>query len=305
MGERTSIAWCDHTFNPWWGCEKVSDGCRFCYAEAFDRRTFGNVAHPTPAGVREPHWGGAAPRRFFGQEHWDAPRAWDRAAGRAGVHRKVFCSSMADVWEDRSDLIESRARLFGLIQDTQNLTWLLLTKRPQNILRLWPSGFAAPGMRAWPNVWHGTTVENRAAKARIPMLVEVPAMLRFLSVEPQLEDITPLGSLLDGIDWVIEGGESGQSARPYQLAWPRALRDECADRFIAWFHKQLGDNVHGDWGDDTYPRVHVTHVGGGPDTVEPYRRKNGRWHLSCAGGALPSEWPADLRIQQFPEQVPA
>ena len=97
MGEKSAIEWTDHTFNPWWGCTKVSEACKHCYAEAFAKRTGHEI------------WGDAAPRRFFADKHWDEPKKWDRDAARDGVRRKVFCASMADVFEDRPDLVE-RAR---------------------------------------------------------------------------------------------------------------------------------------------------------------------------------------------------
>ena len=120
MSERTAIGWCDHTFNPWWGCQRVSDGCARCYAEAMAKRT-GN-----------PVWGPGA-RRFFGEKHWQEPVRWNAAAERLSVRRRVFCGSMCDVFEDRPDLVEPRGRLWRLIRATPHLDWLLLTKRPENI----------------------------------------------------------------------------------------------------------------------------------------------------------------------------
>lgn len=223
MGAATKIEWTatvradgsvvpGYTFNPWWGCVKVSPGCAHCYAEAFDRRTHGTERHTDARGVvREPHWGNDAPRRFFGDAHWRQPIAWNRAAEKAGERRRVFCASMADVFEDRPDLVAPRARLFALIDATPTLDWLLLSKRPENIgrllveaadwgkantsldhiaLREWGQGHGQP----FPNVWLGTTVENQEqADLRIPLLLQVPAAVRFLSVEPMLGpvDLSP------------------------------------------------------------------------------------------------------------------
>jgi protein gp37 len=94
MGKETAISWTHHTFNPWWGCQRVSPGCTNCYAETFDKRIGGK------------HWGPTAPRRFFGPKHWAEPLKWARAAAKAGERHRVFCASMADVFEDRPELIE-------------------------------------------------------------------------------------------------------------------------------------------------------------------------------------------------------
>ncbi|HEY2512934.1 MAG TPA: DUF5131 family protein, partial [Polyangiaceae bacterium] len=118
MVANSKIQWTDHTFNPWWGCQRVSPGCEHCYAEAFAKRTGHGV------------WGPTAQRRFFGEAHWKEPLKWNEAAKRSGQRARVFCASMADVFEDRWELEPHRARLAGLIRVTPHLDWLLLTKRP-------------------------------------------------------------------------------------------------------------------------------------------------------------------------------
>jgi len=201
MGDSTGIAWTDHTFNPWWGCEKVSAGCKFCYAEGF-----------AVGRMKLPIWGGAeTERRFFGDGHWKEPERWNRAAEKAGKRARVFCASMADVFEDRPDLVAPRARLAALVAATPSLIWQLLTKRPENAQRLWVAacpfaqepteaddeldadpGYCVCGEHScadgWlPTIWLGTTVEDQAAAdARIPHLLRVPAAVRFLSCEPLL-----------------------------------------------------------------------------------------------------------------------
>ncbi len=120
MAKNSQIEWTHHTFNPWWGCTKVSSACDNCYAELWAKR----MGHQL--------WGTAAPRRFFGDKHWQEPLMWNEEAGLASRRERVFCASMADVFE-RSDLDAQRARLWQLIQSTPNLDWLLLTKRPQNV----------------------------------------------------------------------------------------------------------------------------------------------------------------------------
>lgn len=263
MGKETGIAWTTHTYNPWWGCMKVSPGCTNCYAESWDHRTGGG------------HWGPLAPRRFFSDKHWREPERWNKAALEAGERRRVFCASMADVFEDRPDLVAPRARLFDLIQRTPGLDWLLLTKRPQNLLAMlpWMAGIATDSPRAvtgelvaaskpWPNVWLGTTAEDQErADERIAHLVSVPAVVRFLSCEPLLSplalqgDFTMLRSPLGGevihhksylrgpagdvrVDWVIAGCESGQDKRPASASWFQGLRDQCARAGVAYFLKQ-------------------------------------------------------------------
>lgn len=121
MAKNSSIEWTDHTFNPWWGCAGVSPGCDNCYAEAWAKR------------VGEDIWGARKPRRFFGEKHWCEPLKWNDEAQKQGHRRRVFCASMADVFELRSDLDPWRDRLWVLIDQTPWLDWLLLTKRPQDI----------------------------------------------------------------------------------------------------------------------------------------------------------------------------
>lgn len=171
MGETTEIAWTDHTFNPWVGCSRVSPGCQNCYAEALDKRW-----------SRGEHWGKAAPRRVTSDANWRKPLKWNRDAEAAGRPALVFCASMADVFEDRPDLVAPRARLFDLIDQTPNLIWLLLTKRPENAARL---------VAYWhDNVWVGTTAEDQARlNERLPYLLGIPAAVRFLSCEPLLEHV--------------------------------------------------------------------------------------------------------------------
>jgi protein gp37 len=240
VGESSAIAWTDHTFNPWWGCERVSPGCQNCYAETFAKR----VGH---GGSKPVIWGKRAERRFLSDAHWREPIKWDRDAAAAGRPALVFCASMADVFEARPELDEPRARLFRLIDETPNLIWLLLTKRPQHVIRMSPARWLATGL--WPeNVWVGTTVENAAmATERIPWLAEIPAPVRFLSMEPLLEAVSLEDHLWHGfdptrreIDWVIVGGESGPGHRPFDPAWARTLRDECTEAGVPFFFKQHG-----------------------------------------------------------------
>jgi protein gp37 len=236
MGEATAIGWTDHTFNPWWGCERVSPGCNHCYAEAFAKRT-GNVV-----------WGKSADRRRFGDKHWAEPVKWNAKARAEGVVRRVFCASMADVFEDRADHTEDRSRLFDLIDQTHWLDWQLLTKRPENVLRMVPLDWrfeVAEGRFTWPhNAWVGTTVEDQQrANERVPLLLQIPAPVRFLSCEPLLGPVTLAPWLHEGVGWVICGGESGPKHRPLDLEDARVLRDECEEAGVPFFFKQVGGHT--------------------------------------------------------------
>ena len=261
MGEKTGISWTDHTFNPWWGCVKVSPACQNCYAETLSKRLGLSV------------WGAVSPRRWFSAAHWREPLKWNKAAEKAGVRRRVFCASMADVFEGgSSDLDDQRANLWVLIKSTPMLDWLLLTKRPENIRRMFPAGWSTPQ----PNVWLGVTAENQeCANKRIPILLQIPAVVRFVSAEPLLgpvtfrwpiwDDDTPnerrvnqlppvmrdgrilAGSIdhLDGLrmlDWVIVGGESSAGARLMQPEWARTIRNECIEAGVPFYFKQWGGN---------------------------------------------------------------
>lgn len=224
MGRNSSIEWTHHTFNPWWGCTKVSAACSNCYAEAWARRVGRRV------------WGKNAERRFLGEAYWREPLKWHKQASLSQIRQRVFCASMADVFEDRRDLDAWRRKLWDLIESTPSLDWLLLTKRPEKVRALQPWG------SNWPsNVWLGTTVESqRWVDSRIGALVENPAAIHFLSCEPLLSPLD-LGDWLHCVDWIIVGGESGPRARPMNPAWLRALRDAATSSGVAFHFKQWGD----------------------------------------------------------------
>ncbi|HWO88894.1 MAG TPA: phage Gp37/Gp68 family protein, partial [Gemmatimonadales bacterium] len=222
VGKNTSIAWCHHTFNPWWGCVKVSPACDHCYAEVMARRTGHAV------------WGADAPRRVFGESHWAAPLTWDRDATRRGRRARVFCASMADVFEARQELTGARQRLWDLVEATSMLDWLLLTKRPHQIRRCVPAAWLTTPPA---NVWYGTTVESPEYLWRLDALRDVPAVVRFVSYEPALADVIwPL----TGMHWLIAGGESGAGCRPPDPAWIRSARDQAVAAGVKFFFKQWG-----------------------------------------------------------------
>jgi len=224
MAENSKIEWCDHTFNPWVGCTKISPACDHCYAENWAKRT-GQAAL----------WMGDRRRTSF--DNWHKPLLWNHRAKVAGTRHRVFCASLADVFDNQ--VPEGwRADLWALIADTPSLDWLLLTKRPQNIYKMLPPTWCADG---WPNVWLGTTVENQQeADRRIPYLRAIQATVRFLSCEPLLDPIWPD---LTGIHWVIAGGESGGGARVMAPDWARSLREQCAMADVPFFMKQMGGTV--------------------------------------------------------------
>jgi protein gp37 len=224
MAKNSRIEWTTHTFNPWWGCVKISPACKHCYAESWAKRVGQNV------------WGVGADRRFFGDKHWSEPLKWNADATASRKRARVFCASMADVFEDREGLDVWRERLWDLIDKTPSLDWLLLTKRPEFVKK------RVPWKKNWPaNVWLGTTVENQEwAKERLPILATIPARVRFISAEPLLGplDITKWSS---AIDWVITGGESGAKARPSSPSWFRDLLNQCMEAEIPFHFKQWGD----------------------------------------------------------------
>lgn len=227
--KNSKIEWTHHTFNPWWGCERVSPACKHCYAET--------LAHRFGLDV----WGKFSDRRWLSDAYWRQPLAWDRQAREQRTRARVFCASMADVFEDRRDLDPWRERLWALIALTPNLDWLLLTKRPECVAGL------VPWDAVWPdNVWLGATVENQKwADRRAPLLIKFPAAVRFVSCEPLLGsvDLSPWlkGPAERTIDWVIAGGESGHHARPMSPEWLKALRDQCRVHSVAFHFKQWGN----------------------------------------------------------------
>ena len=229
MGRNSAIEWTHHTFNPWWGCTKVSPACDHCYAELMSKR-FGYRVWGPGTGIRE-----------LSAPYWNEPYKWDADSAEANERRRVFCASMADVFEGLPEQTPIRTRLWKLVVETPNLDWLLLTKRPQKVRQL------APWTGTWPrNVWVGTTVENQEwAERRIPHLLEVPSVVRFLSVEPLLGRVD-LRRYFRGarrVDWVIAGGEAGPGARPMDEEWVREVREQCKTANVSFFFKQWGGRL--------------------------------------------------------------
>ena len=245
-------------------------------------------------------WGPKGARAIASESYWRQPLTWNRQAAKLNERRRVFCASLADVFEDREELVTWRRGLFDLIQATPHLDWLVLTKRPENVLRMMAEAglYAAanPNLPCpQPNLWLGTSVEDQeTADRRIPELLKVPAAVRFLSVEPLLESVDlspwlapttlplpePPGDPL--IDWVIVGGEGGKGARPCFAGWIASIVEQCQAASVPVFVKQWGGNPWDAWqhrpGDIEKRQVKLRHPKGGE----------------------PSEWPIDLRVREFP-----
>ena len=282
MGAQTAIQWCDSTFNPWRGCARVHTGCAKCYAERMSKR------NPGVLGV----WGPNGTRVVAAEKTWSEPLKWDKAAAKAGERHRVFCASLADVFEDwQGPMVSSggdrlfacvkcghwgtslliceqcldedkwhlrqpvfmddvRFKLFRMIDATPNLDWQLLTKRPENVTKMWPGG----GFRK--NVWLLTSVsDQQTADAMIPPLLQCRnlAPVLGLSMEPLVGPVniwSKLGPCVwsgrdqetaRGIDWVIVGGESGHGARPMHPQWAIDIRNQCQAAGVPFFYKQWGE----------------------------------------------------------------
>jgi len=223
MGETTGISWTTHTFNPWWGCTKVSPGCDNCYAETLDARW------------GDPHWGKGVPRRVFGDKHWAEPLKWNKDAQSAGVKAKVFCASMADVMDDEAP-VGQRERLWELIDATPNLIWQLLTKRPQRYAKYLPL-FTCP-----ENIWLGTSAEDQTNyNLRWPFLrraADSRGLVTFISYEPALGPLE-MRQCEGRPNWLICGGESGNGRRAMEQQWAENIRFECENDGVSFWMKQF------------------------------------------------------------------
>lgn len=239
MGQDSKIEWTHHTFNPWTGCTKVSPACAHCYAEAWAKRT----------GIVQ--WGDSAQRRKTSESNWRQPLIWDREAAKTGQRKRVFCASLADVFEDREELKPWRKELMHLILRTHNLDWLLLTKRPENILRMMNE--SAPRGSSYllrERIWLGATVESPDYYRRINALAQCRtwATVLFLSCEPLLAPLDLRWWLWGGeglstsslIDWVIGGFESGPNFRAGNEEHAIDLQEQCEDANVPFLWKQNG-----------------------------------------------------------------
>lgn len=334
MGVDTKIEWTDHTFNPWDGCEhatlngKPSPGCDNCYAEA-------GTGARVSRGKGLPLWGPGAHRQHRVESGWAQPERWFRAAVRDGVRRRVFCASQGDVFEDRRDLDAARERLWVLIERTSHeqldrepasvlspgLDWLLLTKRPENVMRLIPERWRA-GLP--PNVWIGTSGENQeAADARIPHLLRVPARVRFLSLEPLLGPVdlgewlesTPLGRGMAHRQTRERSGDTGHEAAyggPDRWVCEKCGAKDAGGGGIHWLI--IGGESRGarpcevawirglrDQGRGAGVAVFVKQLGATP--VFRGAPLPDEIPLRHPKGGDPAEWPEDLRVREVPNAL--
>lgn len=292
MGENSNIEWTDNTMNYWWGCTKVSPGCKHCYAATTANRYGFSV------------WGRYAPRRVFRPKTYNKPLNWNKKAIAMGKRIKVFCGSMMDWAEDynparivpdgatsftdEGGMVEGfelkgvdytftldpyRDIMFNHIKRTNMLTWQLLTKRPERINYL-VSKHLGLGETLPDNVWPMTSVEAQDQASRLSYLCNVPAKVRGASIEPLIGplDISDyLGP--DKINWIIIGGESGTGSRPMNPDWVESLISQGKEAGIAVFVKQFGT---------VYAKAHNT------------KHKK-------AGDI--SEWPTQFQIRQFPNSI--
>ena len=257
MSDKSKIEWTDATWNPVRGCSKVSPGCKNCYAETFSERFRGVKDHPFEQGFD---------LRLV-PEKLEEPLRWRKP-------RQVFVNSMSDLFHEAvSD--EYILRVAEVMMRANRHTYQVLTKRSERMRDLLNSklSFAAPAA----HIWWGVSVEDR--KYGVPRMGHLQAAnsaVRFLSVEPLLEHIGELD--LRGIHWVIVGGESGMSARPFNIDWARSVLRQCKERHVPCFIKQLGRR----------PMIGMT-------PLKLHSAKGGDW----------SEWPVDLCVREYPASVPA
>lgn len=244
MSDRSRIEWCDTTWNVVTGCSKVSQGCKNCYAETIAKRFWSTQYPPNEDGT---------PRKFTDvrvhPERLEEPLKWRKP-------RRVFVNSMSDLFHESvpDEFIDQVGRTISRCKTPH--TFMILTKRPERMMKY----FIDRGN--WTNnVWLGVSVEDqRTADERIPLLLQTPAAVRFVSYEPALEgvDFTPYlygwhsdprpVELDPGIDWIIMGGESGPGARPMHPDWARSVRDQCQVAGVPFFFKQWGEYVPNEQG---------------------------------------------------------
>lgn len=295
MGKTTGISWTDASWNPWQGCQKVSKGCHFCYMYR-DKKQYGQ--DPTKI-IR------SKDATFY------APLKWEKQAQQSGQQMKVFTCSWSDFFIEEADCWRDEA--FAIMALTPHLTYQVLTKRPERIAQWLVDADSHEMISAkidgqilhWPlqNIWIGVSIENQAtADERIPVLLNTPAAVRFISYEPALEAVDfrleecwleeDCYTAGERIAWIICGGESGPSARPCQLSWLKSCVDQCQSAGVTCFVKQLGSNAYG---------------------IHQVLDLNTHSNIICSGciicryktkhshGADPSHWPQILQVQQFPE----
>jgi protein gp37 len=307
------ISWAEYTFNPWWSCEKVSPACQHCYAEAWAKRCGYDV------------FGAGKPARLLSDHYWNEPYRWDRDAKKLGTRYRVFCGSMCDIFQERDDVNAEREKLWKMIEETPNLTWMLLTKRPENADRI----IVPRWSHYWPrNVWAGVTVENQEqAERRIPYLLRLNAAVRFLSCEPLLGKVeltysrfcktmkwgppNPprwqesnrsreetfrgevrwlLGPDAGKINFIVVGGESGAKARTCNIDGITSIVRQCRSAGIPVHVKQLGENPVG--------KMPLN-----PPVRNLWHTEENLYHYEFSDRKAKNmaEWPEDLRVREMPQ----
>jgi protein gp37 len=216
MSDNSAIEWTDATWNPITGCTKISPGCQHCYAETFAERFRGVPGHPYEQGFDLKLW----PDRLV------LPFKWKK-------QKYIFVNSMSDLFH--KDVPESYIKsVFETMNKADWHVYQVLTKRADRLALL------SPTLTWTKNIWAGVSVENADYLHRIDYLKQSGARIKFLSVEPLLGPMSDLGAYIDGIDWIIVGGESGHGARPLDIEWVREIRDICVSRGVKFFFKQWG-----------------------------------------------------------------
>lgn len=294
----TSIEWTDATWNPVRGCSRVSEGCRNCYAERIAARfakpgmTFHGFARdydqahlPKPA--LRVGWTGRVeliPSKLIEPLGWRKPR-------------RVFVNSMSDLFHEALSFADIE-RVYDVMLQAERHTFQVLTKRPERMLKFVRDRWLGTGSDLPANVWLGVSVEDQAtADERIPLLLKTPAAVRFVSYEPALAgvDFRPwLGPVHPHaiLDWLIVGGESGPGARPFDVTWARSAVRECREAGVPAFVKQLGARPF-----DSAGTL-------GPDECVDSMVARMKDRVRSPKGGNPAEWPADLRVREFPEVRP-
>jgi protein gp37 len=219
MADKSKIEWTDSTWNPIRGCTKISPGCTHCYAETFAERFRGVNGHPYEQGFD---------LRIV-PEKLEEPLRWSKP-------RMIFVNSMSDLFHE--DVPTAYIlQVAGVMQKANWHTYQVLTKRADRLQTVLNTSLREHA--SLPHIWWGVSVENRKhGLPRIEYLRNAPASIRFLSVEPLLENLGTVD--LSGIHWVIVGGESGHGARPMERTWVESIRDQCAAATVPFFFKQWG-----------------------------------------------------------------
>ena len=257
----TKIEWAEKSWNPITGCSAISEGCTHCWARRMAKRLAGRYGYPKDDPFRV----------TFHFEKLDEPRKWRKP-------RRIFICSMGDLFHDDVQ-IYMLLQIFSIMQDLKEHTFLALTKRPENMLK-WIKTCSCPN-----NLWLGVSVETqKRADERIPILLQIPAKVRFVSIEPMLGPVDLFNTIQSfrqrwtDLSWVILGGETGPGARPMQPDWARSVRDQCQEAGVPFFFKT--------WGDLRFTKP--TDISGWVDaSYDPYDKRGGRE----LDGRLWEEWP--------------